>query len=67
MKNPLDHAPGPLLATKVGEIMSEGNPQTPGNPDGSGLHTPYFIILPMAVIGPGSTSGDREDAIEGNS
>ena len=29
-----------------GEIsISEGHPQTRGNPDGSGLHTPYFIIL----------------------
>ena len=25
--------------------MSAGDPQTPGNPESSGLHTPYPIIL----------------------
>ncbi len=35
----------PFLARNGEEIMSEGYPQTPGNPDSSGLHTPYFIDL----------------------
>ncbi len=36
----------PFLARKGEEVISEGHPQTPGNPDLSGLHTPYFINLP---------------------
>ena len=37
---------GPSLARKGVEIIPEGHPQTPGNPEASGLHTPNFISLP---------------------
>jgi len=35
----------PFLTGKGEEIMSEGHPQTPGEPEPSGLHTPLLISL----------------------
>ena len=35
-------------AGKGEAIISEGHPHTPGNPDASGLHAPYFISLLVA-------------------
>ncbi len=32
-------------------FVTEGHPQTPGNPDGSGLHSPFFISLLMLTGG----------------
>ena len=43
LENPLDQPLSPFLVRKREEVISEGHPQTPGNPDPSGLHTPFFI------------------------
>ena len=45
-------SPLTLFLTRKGEeYISEGHPQSPGDPDSSGLHTPFFCNL-LEYLGP---------------